>query len=88
MSNKNYAQGKDGRDGRDGRNGQDGRDGRDCKTVENKTDVKQAAETSWKECAWNNLNEGKDVGLVKVRNVIKTKEAGRLEIDRPFQIYF
>ena len=54
--------GRDGKDGRDGRDGRDGKDGESCSVSE----VQQAMEKNWKECAWNNLNDERDHGLIKV----------------------
>ena len=54
--------GKDGKDGRDGRDGRDGKDGESCSA----SAVQQAMEKNWKECAWNNIDDDKDYGLIKV----------------------
>ena len=53
---KNGLDGKTGKDGKDGLNGRNGQDGAPGKPGEN-----------WKECAWMNVNDEKDVGLVKVK---------------------
>ena len=29
----------------------------------------QAPQRNWKQCAWKNLNDGRDYGLIKVREV-------------------
>ena len=55
--------GRDGKDGRDGRDGRDGKDGESCSVSE----VQQAVEKNWKECAWNKIEDGRDYGLIKVR---------------------
>ena len=76
----NHQKCKDGRDGRDGRdglngvngsdgkNGKDGINGLDGKDGKNGKDGKpgEVVHKNWKECAWNNLNDFKDVGLVEV----------------------
>ena len=41
--------------GRDGYNGKDGKNGMDCR-----------AKRNWRECAWNNIDDGRDYGLIKV----------------------
>jgi len=46
-------QGERGLPGKNGTNGKDGKDGKD------------ASPKNWKECAWNNLSDGRDNGLVK-----------------------
>ena len=52
--------GRNGRDGKDGRNGLDGKDGRNGKDLVR----------NWKECAWNKITDGKNLGLIKVKNQI------------------
>ena len=56
----NGVDGKDGINGRDGINGTNGKDGRDGK------DGKNSEGRNWKECAWNNINDPKDNGVIKV----------------------
>ncbi|XP_066930896.1 collagen triple helix repeat-containing protein 1-like [Clytia hemisphaerica] len=56
--------GKDGKDGRDGRNGINGKDGVNGKDGKNGKDG-TAAKKNWKECAWYNIADDKDHGVVK-----------------------
>ena len=53
----NGTNGKDGKDGINGTNGKDGKDGKDGGNSEGR---------NWKECAWNNINDPKDNGVIKV----------------------
>ena len=45
--------GINGKDGKDGVNGKDGKPG-------------VVYQKKWKECAWMSINDGKDIGVVKV----------------------
>ena len=59
--------GRDGRDGHDGRNGLDGRNGRDgYNGKDGKNGMDCRAKRNWRECAWNNIDDGRDYGLIKV----------------------
>ena len=57
LNGKNGLDGKDGKDGLNGTNGLDGKDGKDG----------QDFYRNWKECAWMNVNDDKDKGLIKVK---------------------
>lgn len=54
----NGIDGKDGKNGKDGVNGVDGKDGKNGKNGNN------GFSSNWKECAWKDLNENKDNGVV------------------------
>ena len=66
MDGVNGTDGKNGKDGLDGINGRDGKDG------VNGTDGKPAVtyNKNWKECAWMNINDDKDIGIVKVFEIV------------------
>ena len=65
---RNGTDGKDGRNGRDGLNGKDGNNGKDGKDGRNGIDGKpgEVPLENWNECAWNDLRDNKDIGLLKV----------------------
>ena len=74
---------KDGRDGRDGKDGRDGLNGNNGKNGLNGLDGKPGSSVAdsglknWRECAWYNINEDKDIGLVKVITLIPEISARR-----------
>ena len=63
MDGVNGINGKDGRNGKNGEDGKAGRDGVDGKVV-------GCEKRNWKECAWSQLNDSKDRGVL---NVLKVK---------------
>ncbi|XP_066930461.1 collagen triple helix repeat-containing protein 1-like [Clytia hemisphaerica] len=68
---QNFCQnGKDGKDGRSGRNGVDGIDGRDGQNGQNGVNGLNGrngvdAVRNWKECAWNNIDDKRQSGVIK-----------------------
>ena len=57
LNGVNGTNGKDGRNGKNGEDGKDGQNGIDGKIV-------KSQKRNWKECAWANVNDGKDSGIV------------------------
>ena len=62
----NGVNGSDGENGKDGINGLDGKDGKDGKDGQPGEFVFK----NWKECAWNNIDDGRQSGLIKVTTFI------------------
>jgi len=84
-----------GRNGVNGHNGLPGRDGRDgTKGVKGVAGTlgprglkgeagqsgKDAEQRNWKQCAWSNVNDGRDIGLVKDCQFTKSKDDTALRV--------
>jgi hypothetical protein len=74
--------GKDGKNGHNGLNGKDGTDGRDGKNGINGLNGKNGknAVRNWRQCAWKNVNDGKDNGIVKTCGLTKISATTYLKI--------
>ena len=83
MNGKDGAKGEPGAQGPPGQKGQRGESG----TSEVPGSSGALPYKNWKECAWKDLNDSKDHGLIKV-NVFTTIERGRHNSDHLFPIFF
>ncbi|XP_066936544.1 collagen triple helix repeat-containing protein 1-like [Clytia hemisphaerica] len=72
IDGKDGRNGKDGKDGRNGKDGKNGRDGRDGKDITRKR--------NWKECAWDNISDGRDNGLIKTCSFSKSEQSTYLYV--------